>query len=78
MPALALKKTLYDFNTRLKESEKYSGEFKDRVHRDRYEDFGAQYEKEEKIKRLEAAGISVAERIEDIPGLVKQRLGMAA
>jgi succinyl-CoA synthetase alpha subunit len=32
----------------------------------------------EKIKRLEAAGISIAERIEDIPGLVKKRLGMAA
>ncbi len=31
----------------------------------------------EKIQRLEAAGISVAERIEDIPGLVKQRLGMS-
>jgi succinyl-CoA synthetase alpha subunit len=30
----------------------------------------------EKIKRLEAAGISIAERIEDIPGLVKKRLGM--
>ena len=28
----------------------------------------------EKIKRMEAAGISVAERIEDIPGLVKKRL----
>ncbi|HVM97102.1 MAG TPA: CoA-binding protein [Candidatus Acidoferrales bacterium] len=31
----------------------------------------------EKIARLEAAGISIAERIEDIPGLVKKRLGMA-
>src|SRR6188508_1690095 len=31
----------------------------------------------EKIKRMEAAGISVAERIEDIPGLVKQRLAQA-
>jgi len=30
----------------------------------------------EKIARLEAAGISIAERIEDIPGLVKKRLGM--
>jgi succinyl-CoA synthetase alpha subunit len=29
----------------------------------------------EKIARLEAAGISIAERIEDIPGLVKKRLG---
>jgi len=29
----------------------------------------------EKIARLQAAGISIAERIEDIPGLVKQRLG---
>ena len=28
----------------------------------------------EKIKRMEAAGISVAERIEDIPGLVKKRM----
>jgi len=28
----------------------------------------------EKIKRLESAGISIAERIEDIPGLVKNRL----
>jgi succinyl-CoA synthetase alpha subunit len=28
----------------------------------------------EKIKRMEAAGISVAERIEDIPGLVQKRL----
>jgi len=31
----------------------------------------------EKIARLEEAGISVAERIEDIPVLVKKRLGMA-
>jgi succinyl-CoA synthetase alpha subunit len=31
----------------------------------------------EKIQRLEEAGISVAERIEDIPILVKKRLGMA-
>ena len=30
----------------------------------------------EKIARMEAAGISVAERIEDIPGMVKQRLGL--
>jgi succinyl-CoA synthetase alpha subunit len=29
----------------------------------------------EKIARLEEAGISVAERIEDIPTLVKKRLG---
>ena len=29
----------------------------------------------EKIERLEAAGISIAERIEDIPSLVKKRLG---
>ncbi len=29
----------------------------------------------EKIKRLESAGISIAERIEDIPSLVKKRLG---
>jgi succinyl-CoA synthetase alpha subunit len=29
----------------------------------------------EKIARLEEAGISIAERIEDIPGLVKKRLG---
>ena len=29
----------------------------------------------DKILRLQKAGISVAERIEDIPGLVKQRLG---
>ena len=28
----------------------------------------------EKIKRMEAAGISVAERIEEIPGLLKKRL----
>src|SRR5262250_2575614 len=32
----------------------------------------------DKITRLQKAGISVAERIEDIPGLVKQRLGMSA
>ena len=32
----------------------------------------------DKIARLQRAGISVAERIEDIPGLVKQRLGTAA
>jgi succinyl-CoA synthetase alpha subunit len=32
----------------------------------------------EKITRMEEAGISVAERIEDIPPLVKKRLGMAA
>src|SRR5262250_2479771 len=32
----------------------------------------------DKIARLQRAGISVAERIEDIPGLVKQRLGMSA
>jgi len=31
----------------------------------------------EKIERLQAAGISVAERIEDIPGLVQQRLGLS-
>ncbi|GIW45708.1 MAG: succinate--CoA ligase [ADP-forming] subunit alpha [Candidatus Binatia bacterium] len=30
----------------------------------------------EKIARMEAAGISVAERIEDIPGMVQQRLGL--
>jgi len=29
----------------------------------------------EKIKRMEAAGISVAERIEEIPDLIRQRLG---
>jgi len=29
----------------------------------------------EKIQRLEEAGIAVAERIEDIPALVKERLG---
>jgi succinyl-CoA synthetase alpha subunit len=28
----------------------------------------------EKIKRMEEAGISVAERIEDIPGLVKKSM----
>ena len=32
----------------------------------------------EKIARLEAAGIAVAERIEDIPELVKERMGAAA
>jgi succinyl-CoA synthetase alpha subunit len=32
----------------------------------------------EKIARMEEAGISVAERIEDIPSLVKKRLGMPA
>jgi succinyl-CoA synthetase alpha subunit len=32
----------------------------------------------EKIARLEGAGITVAERIEDIPGLVKERLGQGA
>jgi succinyl-CoA synthetase alpha subunit len=32
----------------------------------------------EKIARLAAAGITVAERIEDIPGLVKDKLGVAA
>lgn len=32
----------------------------------------------EKIARMEAAGISVAERIEDIPAMVKARLGMGA
>jgi succinyl-CoA synthetase alpha subunit len=32
----------------------------------------------EKIARLGAAGITVAERIEDIPGLVKEKLGVAA
>ena len=29
----------------------------------------------EKIARMEAAGISVAERIEDIPAILKQRIG---
>jgi len=29
----------------------------------------------EKIERMQAAGIAVAERIEDIPALVKQKLG---
>jgi succinyl-CoA synthetase alpha subunit len=29
----------------------------------------------EKIARLAAAGITVAERIEDIPGLVRERIG---
>jgi succinyl-CoA synthetase alpha subunit len=32
----------------------------------------------EKIARLQAAGITVAERIEDIPGLVRERIGVAA
>jgi succinyl-CoA synthetase alpha subunit len=32
----------------------------------------------EKIARLASAGITVAERIEDIPGMVKERLGVAA
>jgi succinyl-CoA synthetase alpha subunit len=32
----------------------------------------------EKIARLEAAGIAVAERIEDIPDLVAQRIGERA
>jgi succinyl-CoA synthetase alpha subunit len=32
----------------------------------------------EKIARLNAAGITVAERIEDIPGLVKEKLGVVA
>jgi succinyl-CoA synthetase alpha subunit len=31
----------------------------------------------EKIDRMRAAGIGVAERIEDIPALVKQKLGKA-
>jgi succinyl-CoA synthetase alpha subunit len=31
----------------------------------------------EKIARLQAAGITIAERIEDIPGLVKERIGAA-
>jgi len=31
----------------------------------------------EKIARMQAAGIAVAERIEDIPGLVRDKLGMA-
>jgi succinyl-CoA synthetase alpha subunit len=31
----------------------------------------------EKIARLQAAGITVAERIEDIPGLVRERIGAA-
>jgi succinyl-CoA synthetase alpha subunit len=31
----------------------------------------------EKIARLEAAGITVAERIEDIPGMVRERIGAA-
>src|SRR5438067_2794034 len=32
----------------------------------------------EKINRLQSAGITVAERIEDIPGMVKGRIGVAA
>ena len=32
----------------------------------------------EKIARMQAAGITIAERIEDIPGLVKERIGVAA
>jgi succinyl-CoA synthetase alpha subunit len=28
----------------------------------------------EKIARLQAAGITIAERIEDIPGLIKERI----
>jgi succinyl-CoA synthetase alpha subunit len=32
----------------------------------------------EKIARLGAAGITVAERIEDIPGLVRDKIGAAA
>jgi succinyl-CoA synthetase alpha subunit len=31
----------------------------------------------EKIARLQAAGITIAERIEDIPGLVRERIGAA-
>jgi succinyl-CoA synthetase alpha subunit len=31
----------------------------------------------EKIARMEAAGISVAERIEEIPGLIRKRLAAA-
>ena len=31
----------------------------------------------EKIARLQAAGIAIAERIEDIPGLVRERIGAA-
>jgi succinyl-CoA synthetase alpha subunit len=31
----------------------------------------------EKIARMQAAGISVAERIEDIPAMVKERLAAA-
>jgi succinyl-CoA synthetase alpha subunit len=31
----------------------------------------------EKIARLAAAGITVAERIEDIPGLVRDKIGAA-
>ena len=32
----------------------------------------------EKIARLQAAGITIAERIEDIPGLVQDRIGGVA
>jgi succinyl-CoA synthetase alpha subunit len=32
----------------------------------------------EKIARLRAAGITIAERIEDIPGLVREKIGVAA
>jgi succinyl-CoA synthetase alpha subunit len=32
----------------------------------------------EKIARLQAAGITIAERIEDIPGLVRDKMGVAA
>jgi succinyl-CoA synthetase alpha subunit len=32
----------------------------------------------EKIARLQAAGIAIAERIEDIPELVKQKMGALA
>jgi succinyl-CoA synthetase alpha subunit len=32
----------------------------------------------EKIARMEAAGITIAERIEDIPGLVRERIGAVA
>jgi succinyl-CoA synthetase alpha subunit len=32
----------------------------------------------EKIARMEAAGITIAERIEDIPGLVGERIGAVA
>ena len=37
---------------------------------------GRQDTSAEKIRRLEEAGIAVADAIEDIPGLVKERLGM--